>query len=97
MIFNLFLFPGVRISSDLDTDTEVDAGVFGSSKKPEDDFDFYDWLIFLRKSNIYYVVYIPLKLIYDYSIRPILFKNSNIKAKCKLYVVSFFRFRNISL
>jgi len=33
---------GVKISSDLDTDTEVDAGIFGSSKRPEDDFDFYD-------------------------------------------------------
>ncbi|CAL1540976.1 unnamed protein product [Lymnaea stagnalis] len=33
---------GVKISSDLDTDTEVDAGIFGSSKKIEDDFDFYD-------------------------------------------------------
>ncbi|XP_005106825.1 centrosomal protein kizuna [Aplysia californica] len=35
-------FQGVKISSDLDTDTEVDAGIFGSSKRPEDDFDFYD-------------------------------------------------------
>ncbi|GFN94509.1 hypothetical protein PoB_002101500 [Plakobranchus ocellatus] len=37
-------FQGVKISSDLDTDTEVDAGIFGSSRKPSDnfDFDFYD-------------------------------------------------------
>ncbi|BFZ11630.1 hypothetical protein BsWGS_14669 [Bradybaena similaris] len=37
-------FQGVKISSDLDTDTEVDAGIFGSSRRPEDnsDFDFYD-------------------------------------------------------
>ncbi|KAK6997714.1 centrosomal protein kizuna [Biomphalaria glabrata] len=33
---------GVKISSDLDTDTEVDALILGSSKKVEDDFDFYD-------------------------------------------------------
>lgn len=44
-----FYFPhltyaGVKISSDLDTDTEVDAAIFGSSRRPEDnyDFDFYD-------------------------------------------------------
>ncbi|GFR69060.1 flocculation protein FLO11-like [Elysia marginata] len=37
-------FQGVKISSDLDTDTEVDAGIFGSSRKQSDnfDFDFYD-------------------------------------------------------
>ncbi|XP_059167440.1 centrosomal protein kizuna-like [Physella acuta] len=33
---------GVRISSDLDTDTEVDIANLGSNKKEEDDFDFYD-------------------------------------------------------
>ncbi|RUS78547.1 hypothetical protein EGW08_013690 [Elysia chlorotica] len=37
-------FQGVKISSDLDTDTEVDVGIFGSSRKQSDnfDFDFYD-------------------------------------------------------
>lgn len=49
MIFFSWLFfsGGLRLGSDFDTDSEIEPGIFGSSKKPaeedKDDFDFYDW------------------------------------------------------
>lgn len=48
MIFFSWLFfsGGLRLGSDFDTDSEIEPGIFGSSKKPaeedKDDFDFYD-------------------------------------------------------